>query len=347
MKRHEAKELILSATPTLLQRDRNGKGYICPICGSGSGRNGTGITTRDGLHFACWRGCFTHADIIDIIGMEYHLTSYNDKLRKCCELIGIDSKALQADQTTNHRTSHYQPLQPLAERQDKPRTDYTDFYKACMGRIDECDYLQRRGISGATTKPFPLGYCPNWQNPEAIEKGYNPRESPRLIIPLTRYSYFARDIRPTETLSEYERRFIKINVGQAAIFNRKALATATEPIFITEGAIDALSIIEAGHIAIGLGGVDKSKLIQAIEEYKPTQPFIISLDGDKAGTEASAAISDALKAIQTKHIIYSISDEENKDPNAMLVNEPELFKKSVEKALEICKEQFNRSGACK
>ena len=344
MKRHEAKELILSATPTLLQRDRNGKGYICPICGSGSGRNGTGITTRDGLHFACWRGCFTHADIFDIIGMEYHLTSYNDKLRKCCELIGIDYKALQADQTTSHRTSHYQPLQPLAERQDKPRTDYTDFYKACMGKIGECDYLQRRGISRATTKPFPLGYCPNWQNPEAIAKGYNPRESPRLIIPLTRYSYFSRDIRAIETLSEYERRFSKINVGQAAIFNRKALATATEPIFITEGAIDALSIIEAGHIAIGLGGVDKSKLIQAIEEYKPTQPFILSLDGDKAGTEASAAISEALKAIQTKHIIYSISDKENKDPNSMLVNEPQIFKDTVEQALAICKEQFNTTG---
>ena len=344
MTRHEAKDLILSATTTLLQRDRNGKGYICPICGSGSGRNGTGITTRDGLHFACWRGCFTHADIFDIIGMEYHLTSYNDKLRKCCELIGIDYKALQADQPTNHRTSHYQPLPPLAERQEKPQTDYIDFYKACMGRIDECDYLQRRSISRAATNPFPLGYCPNWKNPEAISKGYNPRESPRLIIPLTRYSYFSRDIRAIETLSEYERRFSKINVGQAAIFNRKALAAATEPIFITEGAIDALSIIEAGHIAIGLGGVDKSKLIQAIEEYKPTQPFIISLDGDKAGTEASATISDALKAIQAKHIVYSISDSQNKDPNAMLVNEPQIFKDTVEQALAICKEQFNTTG---
>ena len=344
MTRHEAKELILSATPTLLQRDRNGKGYICPICGSGSGRNGTGITTRDGIHFACWRGCFTHADIFDIIGMKYHLTSYNDKLRKCCELIGIDYKSLQADQPTSHRTRSYQPLPPLVERQDKPRTDYIDFYKACMERIGECDYLQRRSISRATTKPFPLGYCPNWKNPEAIAKGYNPKASPRLIIPLTRYSYFARDIRPIETLSEYEKRFIKINVGQAAIFNRKALATATEPIFITEGAIDALSIMEAGHIAIGLGGVDNSKLIQAIAEYKPTQPFIISLDGDKAGTEASAAISDALNDIQVKHIVYSISNGENKDPNALLVNEPQFFKETVGKALEICKEQFNTTG---
>ena len=177
MKRHEAKELILSATPTLLQRDRNGKGYICPICGSGSGRNGTGITTRDGLHFACWRGCFTHADILDIIGMKYHLTGYNDKLRKCCELIGIDYKALQADRQGT-RSNH--PLPPLKETHDRPRTDYAGFYKACMERLGECEYLQRRGISRATTQPLPIGFCPHWKNPEAIVKGYNPRESPRL-----------------------------------------------------------------------------------------------------------------------------------------------------------------------
>lgn len=341
MKRHEAKELILSATPTLLQRDRNGKGYICPICGSGSGRNGTGITTRDGLHFACWRGCFTHADILDIIGMKYHLTGYNDKLRKCCELIGIDYKALQADRQGT-RSNH--PLPPLKETHDRPRTDYAGFYKACMERLGECEYLQRRGISRATTQPLPIGFCPHWKNPEAIVKGYNPRESPRLIIPLTRYSYFARDIRPIETLSEYERRFIKINVGQTAIFNRKAIATANEPIFIVEGAIDALSIMEAGHIAIGLGGVDKSKLIDAIREYKPTQPFIISLDGDKAGETAAQEIAGALNDIQIDNVVYSISDGANKDPNEMLVNEPQLFKEMVEKALDVCREQFNTKG---
>ena len=334
MTRHEAKDLILSATPTLLQRDRNGKGYICPICGSGSGKNGTGITTRDEIHFACWRGCFTHADILDIIGMKYHLTGYNDKLRKCCELIGIDYKSLQADQ---HRAKSNRPLPPLKETHDRPRTDYTGFFKACMERLGECDYLERRSISRATTHPLPIGFCPHWKNPEAIAKGYNPRESPRLIIPLTRYSYFARDTRPIETLSEYEKRFVKINVGEAAIFNRKALVTAKEPIFITEGAIDALSIMEVGHIAIGLGGVDKSKLIDAIDKYKPTQPFIISLDGDKAGETAAQEIATALNDIQIDHIIYSISDGANKDPNEMLVNEPRLFKEMVEKALDVCK----------
>ncbi len=206
-----------------------------------------------------------------------------------------------------------------------------------MERIGECDYLQRRGISRATAHPFPLGFCPHWQNPEAIAKGYNPKKSPRLIIPLMRYSYFARDTRPIETLSEYDKRFIKINVGQAAIFNRKALATATEPIFIAEGAIDALSIIEAGHIAICLGGVDMSKLIDAIDKYKPTQPFIISLDGDKAGETAAQELADVMTDMQMKHIVYSISDSDNKDPNAMLVNKPQLFKETVEKALEICR----------
>ena len=29
-----------------LTRDRSGKGFICPICGSGSGKSGTGITSK-------------------------------------------------------------------------------------------------------------------------------------------------------------------------------------------------------------------------------------------------------------------------------------------------------------
>ncbi|MBQ8692419.1 MAG: hypothetical protein IJ520_04665, partial [Synergistaceae bacterium] len=49
-------------------------GWICPICGSGGGDKGTGITTKDGLHFTCWTGCFTNVDIIDIIGLKNGLS---------------------------------------------------------------------------------------------------------------------------------------------------------------------------------------------------------------------------------------------------------------------------------
>ena len=54
-------------------KDKSGKGWICPICGSGSGDKGTGITTKDGVHFTCWAGCFQSADVIDVIGLIEHI----------------------------------------------------------------------------------------------------------------------------------------------------------------------------------------------------------------------------------------------------------------------------------
>ena len=70
MNREQAREEIRHRAKEWLTPDKSGKGYICPICGSGSGRNGTGITTADGIHFTCWAGCFSSADIIDIIGLK-------------------------------------------------------------------------------------------------------------------------------------------------------------------------------------------------------------------------------------------------------------------------------------
>ena len=89
MNREEARQYIIDRSTDYLQPDRSKKGYICPICGSGSGNKGTGITTKDKVHFTCWAGCFTNSDIIDIIGQENGLTDYNDKLQKAADVFNI------------------------------------------------------------------------------------------------------------------------------------------------------------------------------------------------------------------------------------------------------------------
>ncbi|MCM1237465.1 MAG: toprim domain-containing protein, partial [Ruminococcus flavefaciens] len=91
MGRNENISYIKSNPQIYLKKDRRGKGFVCPICGSGTGQNGTGITTKDKVHFTCWTGCFTSVDIIDIIGMEHGLSGFNEKYRKACELYGLDA----------------------------------------------------------------------------------------------------------------------------------------------------------------------------------------------------------------------------------------------------------------
>lgn len=40
--------------PSFLPMARNGKSYVCPVCGSGTGKNGSGMTSRDGEYWKCW-----------------------------------------------------------------------------------------------------------------------------------------------------------------------------------------------------------------------------------------------------------------------------------------------------
>ena len=89
MDRDTARTEIQRRAKELLQPDNSKQGYICPICGSGSGNKGTGITTKDGIHFTCWAGCFSNSDIIDIIGMEQGLTEYREKLNAAAKELNI------------------------------------------------------------------------------------------------------------------------------------------------------------------------------------------------------------------------------------------------------------------
>lgn len=40
--------------PSFLPMARNGKNYVCPVCGSGTGQNGSGMTSKDGEYWRCW-----------------------------------------------------------------------------------------------------------------------------------------------------------------------------------------------------------------------------------------------------------------------------------------------------
>ena len=72
MTNEEKKREVYFRFKAELQPDRHKKGYICPVCGNGSGSDGDGITEnrRSPWHYTCWRGCFTNADAFEIIALQ-------------------------------------------------------------------------------------------------------------------------------------------------------------------------------------------------------------------------------------------------------------------------------------
>ncbi len=320
MNRDQAKEYIQNHAAELLTADGSGKGYICPICNSGSGKNGTGITTKDGTHFTCWTGCYTNADIIDIIGLQYGESDYSGKLERTAELMGL----------TIDNSRDYTPRKPdtplISERTEPAETDYTDFFLQANSHIDETEY--HRGISSATLNRFKVGYVAEWRHPKAP----NAPTSPRLIIPTSKYSYLARDTRAE--LTDTQKKYSKSKVGKTHLFNIKALQTATTPVFIVEGEIDALSIIDVGGEAVGLGSVVMIKtLLNLLAKQTPTQPLIIALDNDQAGEKNISKLTEGLKSLNISFTIYQRFNG-FKDANDALTSNREDFKKAVFKAIE-------------
>lgn len=322
MNREQAKQYITEHIADYLEPDGSKKGYICPICGSGSGKNGTGITTRDGVHYTCWAGCFSNADLIDIIGIQYGIQDYNGKLDKASQELGITiEKGYHSDPAEDFKPIKENQNQDKTERKtaqkNEQEPDFTALFLQANQDIEKTDY--HRGISLETLNRFKIGYIENWKHPKAPTAP----ASPRLIIPTSKHSYLARDTRAN--LTDTQKKYSKSKVGKTHIFNIKALVTATQPIFIVEGEIDALSIIDVGGDAIGLGSVTMIKaLIRTVEQERPTQPFIIALDNDQAGERNIAELAEGLKKLG---ISYSILQGYNgyKDANEALMSDRGAF----------------------
>ena len=357
MNREEAREYLIANAKRILTPDKSGKGFICPICGSGDGAKGTGITTKDGIHFTCWAGCFKHSDIIDIIGQRDGLSEYREKLEAACREMGVTLEGgassyrrttakedfSGADGNQNpHKTernthSDIHTNTYTQEQASTPEEDYTAYFQQCHSRLSETDYPQKRGLSSATLERFNIGFDPAWKHPKVVSQGKNPPATPRLIIPTSSASYLARDTRAE--IPEPQRQYSKSKVGKVHIFNLEALEDAERPCFVVEGEIDALSIIEVGGNALALGSTSNAdSLLRALEGRELKQPLIIALDNDEAGEKAAKRLCEGLEK-QGLTFYRRNPCEGFKDANEALQKDPDSLRAAVEAAKDAGEEE--------
>ena len=347
MNREEARQYIIQRGKERLTPDRSGKGFICPLCGSGSGSHGTGITTKDGVHFTCWAGCFTNADIIDIIGLETGATDYNSKLQAAAAEYGITIESY-------HRSTPQEDFAPVAgeyqkqakskqitqgtihnntntSQQEEP--DYTDFFLQAAKNIGKTDY--HRGLSRSTLARFNVGFAESWRHPKAPKM----EASPRLIIPTSPHSYLARYAGAGDYINYRGDVENKSKVGKVRVFNSGAIDTATSPIFIVEGELDAMSFYEVGAEAIGLGSLSNTRLLIAeLEKRKPAEPLIIALDNEskpEIQAKVEKAVADLTEGLQRLDIPFYRIDvaQPHKDANEALNADREAFRGAVARAV--------------
>ena len=294
----------------LTVKDGSGRGYICPICGSGSGPKGTGLVPVPGKpgYFKCFNiGCEFYGDILELIGKTYNLAEKGQQIKKAGELLHMDftddktpwynqptiketdwdddKKTVEnnhVSQGTDAEEMGQQEYETaLAEMQDFVGTATSNLMNSQQGK----DYLAGRGISMTLAEQYRLGYVPNYG------EGMN---SPALIIPTGPLSFTARSI----TLNDAGHKVRKHKKGKrAGIFGLDVLDTKPPVVYIVEGELDALSVMEAGFPAIATGGgTSKREIVEAIKKKECFDTAFIVIPDNDRNTDGSPDLTKGVQA---------------------------------------------------
>ncbi|CJE21166.1 DnaB-like helicase C-terminal domain-containing protein [Streptococcus pneumoniae] len=325
------KERLTDYVEGITERSKKGnkKAFVCPLCGSGTGKSGTGAftITPEGNSWKCF-ACDKGGDTLDLIGYVEGIDDYNSKLTRAGELFNLD-----IDMATEYQNQSKSGQ--VADTHNSIHTsvdgNYIEFYKKANSNIGNTTYAKDRGLSDSILSRFKIGFVEDWKHPNAPE---NVTGSPRLIIPVTQTSYLARDTR--KDIPEYQKQYAKTKVGGSNIFNGRAfIEHGDRPIFVVEGEIDALSIMEVGGLAVGLGSTSNTKkLAELVKGKELARPLILALDNDPRGKKAQEQLEGFLQDQKTPYTVAKLTEGTAKDPNEMLVRDRVAFEKLVEEAVK-------------
>lgn len=337
MDREDAKNLLLNQEPFFLQEAKtkvNGhKSYICPCCQNGSGKSGTGIaldtSNTQKRSYKCFK-CGLYEDVIGLWKLSRGIADDRQAFEELYEYynIQIETGGSSYSNVSYQFLNEAQQQQPQPQKidirqyPDEPVQDYSQYYAECQSRLKNTSYLTGRGISEATAIKCGVGYDPHWKHPKST---YN-YTNEVIIIPTSKTSYVARHLKP---YIDKNGDLVKVKkVGTVELFNSSALYNTDKPVFIVEGEIDALSVIEAGGQAVGLGSTNnKNKLITLIKNQRPAQPLIVALDSDDAGRKAQKELIKELELLEVQFVDLDVNQfcAGQKDPNDALTADREGF----------------------
>ncbi len=208
------------------------------------------------------------------------------------------------------------------------RTSIKDYLKACIKDADKTDYFQKRGLTKETVKKYCLGYD--------VKRN-------AIVLP------YSSELRYYQTRSISDKKFYKPTneeAGAEPLFNRKALwGTSKEPVFIVESPLCALSIMQCGGVSVSLCGVGgANKLVKEVKSKKPNAPLVLCLDNDELGQKASASLEKELQAAKIPYIVFNVAGSK-KDPNELLMSNPEVLKVAVAAAKREVRKVYKRGVA--
>lgn len=261
--------------------------FCCPFCGSGRGQHKTGaLKYYENTKFWRCHACGAHGDVIELY-QKVKDCDFKTALHDLSEQLGT------AVELPDTKPTRGRSLASSQVRSAPPQSkDLSEYFAACRERLRTpaaIAYLTGRGISLETAERCRLGFDPN------ADPAGSHRCCARIIVPTNHFHFVARSIDPD---AQPGCRTINNRGASPALFNRQALyAPGDEPVFVTEGAFDALSVIEAGGSAVALNSAANGRLLlNALRERPTNHPLLLCLDSDRSGREACDNLAKQLHA---------------------------------------------------
>ena len=363
---------------------RDGKSFLCPECGNGSGKTGDGIKQsklKGKLVWHCYRcgGHWSNVDLVALVegiapsdtaelakkleelfpeqgstflfsrGKEFsHFSAAERQASKSASgAFGYRSDGESQASSDSRRFEPVRASQPVPPASEMAKNYARTFYPRYKETARK--FLAERGGSyrGLTAETFEkYGIVVH------LEFGVGEDEKlPTLIIPYDDYHFVARAIdskrRPTQH-------------GQGAGLYEPLEIDGEYPTFIVEGELDALSVVQAvGHLGIrcvATGGASKyGKVVAELEKRfahaKNKPSFLVMFDNDEAGkTNGLKLVEELRKAGYPAEIFFLLEQMAGEkypkvDANDLLQSNPDELVRRLLNGLEMNYDKLEKQKA--
>lgn len=277
------KPFLRAYLETVTQPRRNGM-YVCPICGSGTGKNHTAAFKlyEDSNRWTCFGKCGGRSgDIFDLYAAVNNC-DLSEATKAIIAMYGSPATAhssAREDFRPMERPRGSEPAQAI-QQQPAQLHSYAETiaqYSAALDGSPAQSYLQGRGLTLDTMKRFQLGYD---ARRNAVTIPYDKAGSYYM-----RRSLYPNAKQPHDFLTGVS----------IPLFNPAALYSA-DVCFVVESPLCAISITQEGGAAVAISGTSGGKRLYAQLHKRPTEAaLVLCLDNDEAGRKATEAISAELE----------------------------------------------------
>lgn len=237
--------------------------------------------------------CGASYDIFDLIGLDYGVTSFSEKLEIADKLYPNISNIV------------FKKFDVIEDESNL--IDFTNYYKKCINKISNTDYLNNRKIDIDLLKKYNVGYD-------------DKREM--VVFPINKNCYFARSVNSNQKLKSR---------GTSYLWNEKLLENSDSKtlIYVTESIIDSLSLetIDPDIKTVALNGLPNYKrLLKVIDGKKFVGNIVLAFDNDITGKTYQDIVKEELKKRKINSFSTSIIfTMDVKDLNEALVKYKEAF----------------------